>query len=201
MKEKPAIFWTVDAVVASATSCIYFIWLCAFKTLLYFGSVICYTATLLLCCCYCFAFMIYAYYAFINYVLFLLKKQMIIYLNIIFLRKQMIPKNKICNILWNHFYVKIKNEIKICHNSLFQFIQVYHSQFLNNNIGCLNWGGVFMINLFLKKLPKIVFDQRESNEKFTCLLSSKRGRLLKAKSFIDVLKITNIFTFIYIVIY
>jgi len=58
-----------------------------------------------------------------------------------------------------------------------------------------------MINLFLKKLPKIVFDQRKSNEIVTCLLSSKRGRLLKEKSFIKVLKITNIFTFIYIVIY
>jgi len=56
--------------------------------------------------------------------------------------------------------------------------------------------GSFYDKLISQKLPKIVFDQRESNEIVTCLLSSKRGRLLKAKSFIDVLKITNIFTFI-----
>ena len=58
-------------------------------------------ATLLLCCYYCLAFMIYAYYVLMkNYELFLLWKQMI-------------PKNKICYMHLMSYDKIIKT--KICH--------------------------------------------------------------------------------------
>jgi len=55
--------------------------------------------------------------------------------------------------------------------SLFQFIKDYHSQYLNNDIGYLNWGWVFMINLFIKNCQKSYLTKRNQIKFLTYSLS------------------------------